>query len=448
MRKIALFLLILCAALIAESRAPDEIPGPILFQDEEEGAEGAEEEQEPQLPAPEDAAGGEVEDKVGNYKVTLPAGWVVESEPNEDPSAAYRMSITRVIADSDGVLARMEFWRFPGGSDTFSNMTAGEILDLIEKNAKFFEGYYGEGTTGLVTPEMDGGKTLGEADTGEAFEYRAIRPEEDAKIREAENLIRRGEKNVEVPEFKPIVVRGRLALISPYVYLVRWTSARSFADHEGLVAEAESILDSYSFFASGGKPTPLAFGKRDAWHLAAGNTFENAPKKAVKEKRFAKATGRKSYFQELTYKLEPGFASLDQKKIESLSANLLAVIYAQDADNNWVKIVVQNICIKEGTTGLIDIDQQVETWKTNWAGQAERTDIPRRGEKVRYGQAAGEGYKLLTGKIGGFKATFTGIVWQKKGWRNLVEIETRGRGWELYQKQISKVVKSFRFKDK
>ena len=41
MRRIALFLLILCAALVAESRAPDEQVGPLLFQDEESETEGA-----------------------------------------------------------------------------------------------------------------------------------------------------------------------------------------------------------------------------------------------------------------------------------------------------------------------------------------------------------------------------------------------------------------------
>ena len=96
----------------------------------------------------------------------------------------------------------------------------------------------------------------------------------------------------------------------------------------------------------------------------------------------------------------------------------------------------------------MSLDQQVESWKTNWSGKAERTDIPRKPQKVGYGQASGSGYKLLTGKIGGFRATFTGIVWQKKGWRNMVEIETRGRAWDRYEKQIVKVVKSFRFKDK
>ena len=447
MRKIALFLLIFCAALIAESRAPEEIPGPVRFQDEEEGAEGgAEEQEESALPPPEDVKGGEVEDKPGNFKVTLPAGWMVESEPPEDPANVYRMTIARMIDGSDAAIARMEFFRFQGGASAFSNMTAGEILDQIEKNAKFFEGYYGEGTTGMITPEMDGGKTLGDADTGEGFEYRAIRPEEDAKIREAEDLVRRGQKDVQIPEFKPVVVRGRLALVSPHVYLVRWTSARSLADHESLIAEAESILDSFSFFSSGGKPTPLGF-SGEGWNVTPKNTFENAPKKATKEKRFAKATGRKSYFLEVTYKQEPGFQSLDQKQIESISPNLACLIYSQDGGNNWVTIKVLVLCIKEGRAQM-SIPQQVESWKANWSGKAERTDITRKEQKVRLGQASGSGYKLLTGKIGGFPATFSGVVWEKKGWRHMLEIETRGKGWDLYEKQIMKVVKSLRFNAK
>jgi hypothetical protein len=385
----------------------------------------------------------EVVDQEGNYKLKLPPGWSVEREAPEDKDEWLRMVFARTLEDDDTSVCRVEMWRFTSGNATMFNVrTPSEVLeDLVMKGRRLFEPIYGEGSSGVIMPQTDEGVLLGGVAKSGAYEFRALTLEETEKVREAEALVARGEKGAKVPDWKPLVVRGRIALISPHVYCVRALFARSLSDHELLLAEYNALLDSLEFLQSEALPPPLAFAGERIGNTLDDPAFAKARKaRALHEEKGPRNTHRLQY----DFVVPPGFRYFDKKVGESISVVLLA----QDKRNNWVRIIIENVSAKrageEGKT-LGDKREIVATWKSNWESKARGNKMPRRSERFSLGRIPkGEGYKLLEGKVEKFQSTFTGLVSDKSSWRYIVTMETKGDGYKVFEDGITAFFKSIK----
>ena len=59
---------------------------------------------------------------------------------------------------------------------------------------------------------------------------------------------------------------------------------------------------------------------------------------------------------------------------------------------------------------------------------------------------SGKGYKMLEGKIENFPGTFTGVVFDKKGWHFVLEIGTRGDANKVFAKELKVFLKKLKYK--
>jgi hypothetical protein len=67
---------------------------------------------------------------------------------------------------------------------------------------------------------------------------------------------------------------------------------------------------------------------------------------------------------------------------------------------------------------------------------------------VRLGKVSGDGYRLVQGKVDGFRATYTGILEDSSGgWRVILEMETRGKFDTLYEERIEQFFKKLKWKN-
>jgi len=383
----------------------------------------------------------EARDELGNYKTKLPPGWEIErSAPTED-KVVRRMTFVR-NDDNGNFVARIEVFKF-GWRDpsVFHSGTVNDILETIRKE-NFFGGYYGEGSREVIRPEMDEGVALGAAEKAGEYVIRSKKMDEIAKIAEAETRVKRGEKGATVPKYMDFVIRGRIAMISPDVYITRATFRRSLADDPQVIAEFKAIHDNWEFLVTGARPQPLSIVGKDPGDT----TKDPAAAKARKEVVTFETRGRKTYRVEYKIVLPPGFLRSGGK-----GGDLAMRVYAQDSKNNWVEIVIVNANSKkaaEEKKNLAPAEQYAGTWKSNWTGKARGTKVPSKIQKFGLGRIKGKGYKLLAGKVASFPGTFSGVVSSKfpgKGWQTIVTVETRGE--PVFTEGIKKFFKSIKAKD-
>jgi len=382
-----------------------------------------------------------VEDKLGNYKLVMPAGWQqVRAAPVEE-ATALRTAFER--RDDNGNTAMLvEILRFEMRNAEIFKKSPGEIAELLI-DEHVFSGYFGANCEAMIKQSMrvDESNALGGADNSGSFVISSRTMQQIAETREAENKKAKGIKGVEVPDFKPTVVRGRVALISPHLYLVRTYIRPDVVDNAALFAEYNKLVDSFEFLSSGAKPPALVVGG-----TTYGDTMHD-PAYAKERKEEVKHTevGRKAYEMEVSVKLPPGFVLHDK----SLGASVSVVIVAQDENNRWFQLIMSHISHRAaGDQNKVAEDKNVrlESWKSNWESKA-RGKGAKRTTKFAIGQVRGEGYKDLEGEVNGWPATFTAVVGDKpSGWRTYVEIETRGGFGEKYEKEIKALLRGIKLK--
>jgi len=457
MRRLAYFLsLLLVTPLLvwAADRAPRD-DGPVAFQGIEIGGEGDEEpaedgkQAEPEkpdlnkieFPPPDDAPGTEYKNEDSNTSVTLPAGWTVGQEGG-DPDGIFRFSLERHVRGTDAVPAVITMWRYRGtNAAMFTSQTPGEVLEEIEKGG-LFEQWFGKDSAGRIQPDVNGGVYLGGLyEHSAGFTYRGIMPEETQKLREIEELIRRGDKNAKLPDYPDIVVHGRIGMLSPYVYLLISNTSRGFGDHPGLNAEITQIFDGFKFLQSEAIPPALNIAGESIGDTFADETLKKERKVSIPH------TGkqpRKTYEIEIQFKLPPGWSYVDDAS-KFGTDQISAIVYAQDANHNWIKITLQHVCFRESSMQN-SVEQDCESFKTNWQGRATRTDIPRDVEKVAIGGLRGKGYRELTGYIGEFPGRFQGLITDEGGWRHIITIDSIG-DFDVFKKDLKSWERSLRIRD-
>ena len=392
-----------------------------------------------------------VEDTLGNYKTKLPPGWEVTRAAPTTKDVDLRMGFVR--KDGDGnIVATVEVWRLQFRDSTiFHTGTPDAVVERLVQGYKFYRVFYGDGSHEIITAEVNEGVGFGGAEKTAEYVIRSKTMEEIAKIAAAETRVKRGEKGATVPKYLDLVVRGRVAMISPHVYVTRCSFRRSLADDAQIVAEYKSIHDNLEFLEVGAKPQPVMFGKDGKLVYQVGNTKDDpANAKARKEKTVYSTTGRKTYRMQVSYVLPPGFEDTLAKLKGKLSGLPTLLIVAQDKRNNWVRIQLSNGSHKkagEQTGGRLRLVNQVfEEWKSNWTGKARGTKFPKKIQKFSLGKVRGKGVKFAEGKVENFHGTFRGVVMDKSGWRTVLEVETLAKGDEVFADGIKTLIKSIKLK--
>ncbi|MHC4163074.1 MAG: hypothetical protein ACYSUM_13170 [Planctomycetota bacterium] len=411
------------------------------WKDEDEDSGEGEEEGSLDLAPDEDAKAETVEDKVGNFKLVLPAGWNVAHEPQDQPDVTLRLMAIRGTANSGDVM-RIEVWRYTSTRpETFTVDTPADFLQTLYDDNKWFEKFFGPGSAKSIRPDVDDSAELGGCEKSAGYVFSGITMQEEERITKAQKLRNRGDKTVEVPVYKPIVVRGRLALLSPNIYLVVGSFRRDIGDSDELVAEFNKILDSFKFYEEGEKPPPLRIGPDVIEDTTAAP--ENA--KARKGSLVHIAKGQKIYRLKIDFVVPPGF----QRMEKTLGPDASLMIVAQDKGNNWVKIFFahQNAnALGERQKKYPPKKQQYTEWKSNWESKARGVKMKAKPSKVSLGKVRGDGYAFVEGSVEKFRGTFTALLFDKSGWRTFIEMETRGQGDKVFEKSIKQFFKSLKFK--
>jgi hypothetical protein len=416
---------------------------------EEEESSGGEDKEAPAEEAPK----GEsivVEDKAGNFKVSVPAGWTLERTPQEDDGAGLRVVARRLAGEAE--VAVMEIHRIRVlRADFFEQNEAGDAVEkAINGELKLFDRFYGEDYSKIARPQIDPRSGLGKGAKTCGFEVRAIPLAEEAKIEEAKKLIQRGDTSVTVPEFKEFVVRGRLAMLSPYIYVTFVWTARSLSDDEKLLAEINAFHDSFEFAMAEGMPPAL-----ESDTAPFGNTLADpknaAERKATKVHEYKKGAKVAAALQ-FTYVLPPGFQEAERVKdpvtggVTAIGDQWAVQIVAQDGNNGWVWIKVLALSSKglPSNTGFEDKKKVFETWISNFESNARGAGkMPKKPEKIKIGSIDGDGCEL-EGKITGFTATELNMVTDMSGWRIQFEMKTRGTGSKTFAEGIKTFLKKFK----
>ena len=366
-------------------------------------------------------------DKPGNCKTTLPPGWVIRAAAPDNKDKQRRMRFSRLV-DGRAVVI-FEVWKVAlANASTFATGTPDDVLqNVFHKNGKFFEALYGKGSADVIHPQMDEGVGFGGAPKAGAYELRGITTDEMVRIAAAEQKVKKGIKGVKVPEFKPMVVRGRLAMLSPNVYLTRaWIPDRSLNEDPQLVAEIQKIHESFELLSMKAIPPPLEVMGRKVGNTVADPAFAKVRKDAVA----LEAQAYKRYLIEYEVTLPKGFVLI--KEGFGTPTSYAMIVYAQDGANNWVQIIITNSNAKkvsEEGKRLRSPEGEAETWRSNWSAKARGTKVPKKVQKFSLGKIRGKGFRDMVGKVDGFPGTFTGIVSDKfpgKSWRTRVSVETRG----------------------
>ncbi|MHC4547679.1 MAG: hypothetical protein ACYTEZ_02795 [Planctomycetota bacterium] len=460
MRRIALFLLTI--ALLAPARADDRTgrdpetgrafpPGADdRLQEGEEEEEGWQDEEgegeesgegSADVSAPEGIEPQKVQDKSGNYELTLAAGWEITREPQEVTQMADRLWATRRAGDGSDLMEIRVLRITSSRGETFTIDTPGDVLKWFTEQRRYFEQFFGEGSAKIIRPHVDESILLGDAEKSGQFEFRGIRVQEQIRIDKAMKMRNRGDKTVEVPVFKPVVVRGRIALLSPHIYIVVFHFRRDVADHPEVVAEYGKILDSWKFLVSEEIPPPLQFGPE---HIK-DTTADPANAKARKMSHLHIAKGIKVYKLSLNFVVPAGFRRIEK----GLGADASLVLVAQDKRNNWVQILMahQNAnALGERNYKFAPKKQKYMEWKSNWESKARGVKMRDKPKKFSLGKVRGEGYSFVEGTVEKFRGTFTGLLFDKSGWRTFIEMETRGEGEKVFEAEIKEFFKRLKIK--
>ncbi|MHC4938372.1 MAG: hypothetical protein ACYTHK_05335 [Planctomycetota bacterium] len=391
----------------------------------------------------EGSAAESVEDTEGNYKIKKPAGWdQIRAAPTEAKSVDRTAYLRR--SEDGGTVMYFDILRFEARDPSVFKQSPGEVIEDFAKRGLFTQ-FYGANSESMVMQSMriDESHRLGAADSTAGYEISSRTMQQIAETREAEKKKAKGIKGVEVPDFKPKVIRGRIALLSPHIYIVRCEFRADVAGNAKLKAEYDKFVESFEFLQSGAKPPKLTLGPENI-----GDTMSDpANKKTRKGKKVFRATGKKSYQVEISYKLPPGFIVIPKAINRSVTS---IYIVAQDSKNRWFKLELYHLhkqALAQKNQQPQEKDVEFESWKSNWESKARGKSI-KKTDKWTIGGVKFEGYKELEGDVEGWAGTFTAGLGDAKGWRHFIEIETRGGFAEEYKKQVKAVLKGIKLKPK
>jgi hypothetical protein len=392
-----------------------------------------------------------VEDKAGNFKLTILPGWVVDTMPADDEGDGLRMVVSRTTDRGDN-LAVIEIIRFRGlNSSLFLEQAADVLTNNLHADDGMFEQFYGEGTKKLIRPEIDARATLGRADNSCGYELRAIPLEEENKMREAQKLRDRGDTSVTVPEYKPLVIRGRIAMISPHIYIVRTRFARALSDQQELLTEYNAILDSWEFSSTEAKPPALTSDGVES----IGNTLADPANMEERKKSIVHEFTRGAKVEaalKIDFVLPPGFIEVGTVRDPasnigySVGENVPLLIAAQDGNNGWVFIAMTATSWKSlpSNTKFEDKKKVYAGWVSNFDSLARGAEgIKKKPAKIKVGNLSGDGAEF-EGKINKFHATEVHMVTDESGWRIQFDLRTRGDGAKTFEDGIKTFMRKFR----
>lgn len=443
---------------------------------EEEKEEGGGEEETPAEEG-EAAGGGEapkgeplvIEDKVGKFKVTLPPGWSIAQAPDGNEENAIRV-VAKRPGDDGTEVATFEIHRYRArNAELFASEEPGDVLlKVINEEVKLFEDAYGKESAASMRPEIDARSGLGGAEKACGYEVRGISLAEEAKVEDAKKLVARGDTSVTVPQFLPIVFRGRLAMISPYIFVTRAFFRRDLSDNEKLIEEHRQMVDSLEFTSMEAKPPPLDTGEKAKEEGKVNVTPLGDTRADPANKTDRKVTKLNEYKQgdkvvaalKLEYVLPPGFQEVvapkgvmdPEQKALYLGENLPLQVVAQDENNGWVWIRVTTRNLKslapaqgrQAGEKFEDKKTTFESWISNFESAALGAGkLPKKPVDVRVGNLTGDGCEL-EGKISKFRATQVNMVTIEGGWWIKFEMKTRGTGDKTFAGGIKTFLKKFK----
>jgi hypothetical protein len=391
-----------------------------------------------------------IEDKAGNFKVSLPPGWTLDRAPQEDDGAGLRVVARRVAGNADVAIFEIHRIRVLR-ADFFEQNEAGDAVEkAINGELKLFDRYYGQDYWKVARPQINTREKFGAVDKSCSYELRGLTLEEEAKIEEAKKLIQRGDTSVKVPEYKEIVIRGRLAMLSPFLYVTFARTARGLSDDEKLLAEFAAIHDSFELATTEGVPPAL---ESDTGPFA--NTLadpKNAEERKASRLHEYKKGAKVAAAIKFDFILPPGFQEAERVKdpagggIAAIGDPLAVQVVAQDGNNGWVWITVTAASAKSlpSNTSFQDKKKVFENWISNFESQARGAGkMPKKPEKIRIGTVDGDGCEL-EGRITGFTATEINMVTDMSGWRIQFELKTRGTGSRTFADGIKTFLKKFK----
>lgn len=383
-----------------------------------------------------------IDDPKGNVKLTLPPGWTVESPvPQGDADQGEGLRLVAARKDATGNNRAVLIFRRFGVNNpaVFTKHTPTTLLQ--EEKDLAFRIYFDEGSQYSVDPSD--GTPFGGLSEGTGSFVAAGHSADDVKqIREAEQQQKRGLK-VEIPKIPMKVIKGRVALFSPHIYIATVEFAKGYEDNPKLQAEVEQMLDSVAFLSTQAKPPALTVGQDEV-----GNTKDDPAlakdQKGIKVTKEASSAGKVQDTLNAEYTLPAGFKKIDSGHGEST----LAILAAQDADHRWVRIVVHALSHKAAAAEnkkLIEKQAQYLEWRSNTESAGRFKKIPEKPKSMSFAGISGDGGST-DGVVETFRASRTFILAEKSGWRYIVEVETRAGGDEVFKKGIDTFLKSFKIK--
>jgi hypothetical protein len=425
---------------------------------EEKKEEGSGEEEKPAGEEAKESGGEEapqepaivIEDKAGNFKVSVPPGWKLDRTPQEDDGVGLRLVARREAGGGDVAILEIHRIRVLR-ADFFEQNEAGDAVEkAINGELKLFDRYYGEDYYKVARPKIDTRQKFGGADKSCGYELRGLTLEEEAKIEEAKKLIQRGDTSVKVPEYKDIVIRGRLAMLSPFLYVTFVRTARGLSDDEKLVAEIDAFHGSFELATTEGMPPAL-----ESDTAPFGNTLadpQNAAERKGSRTHEYKKGAKVAAAIKFDYILPPGFQEAERVKdpanggVAAIGDTWAVQVVAQDGNNGWVwiKVLARSSKSLPSNTSFEDKKKVFENWISNFESQARGAGrMPKKPEKVKVGSLDGDGCEL-EGRITGFTATEVNMVTDMSGWRIQFELKTRGTGSKTFADGIKTFLKRFK----
>lgn len=361
----------------------------------------------------------------------------------EDEETPLRLALARAIDDGSDV-GKFEIWRFRAArADMFATDEPGDVvIKIINNEVKLFDGNFEDGAHKVLRIDIDARARLGSADKSCGYEIRGLRLSEEAQIEEAKKLINRGDTTVKVPDFPPTVVRGRLAMISPYIYVIRCYFRPGLGDDATLLDNYVKMADSLEFSSTEGKPPELEVGEQPLGNTLA-DPANKAERKRTKPHEYKKG-GKVAAELRIDYVLPPGFKDVekvvdaDAREVYVVNDERPILVAAQDENNGWVYISMVALSSKRlgSREKFKDKKELYDTWIHNFESLARGfKKAPKKPVDIKFGNLSGDGCELA-GKISEFSATETHMVTDEGGWRIEIVIKTRGTGAKTFAKQI------------
>ncbi len=399
--------------------------------------------QELDTAVPEGAVESEVVDTQGNARFKLPPGWSVREGPAERPSSTLRLVAVRKNA-AGREIAQMDLLRYRHSAGSFLGESAGTLLQSLCKDDGLLDFFYGRG----ASPRMDIDEAVRFGGVPQAAAYRVVDWTDDqlVAIRRLEDEKSRGARS-DVPKPPQRILHGRIALLSPYAYVVRaWFRCTQDGDNPVFLGELKAILDSFAFVDPKVKIAGL-----ETPEGSLGDTLSQAATATDRPDQMlirAFEVTRKdltvpSAVLKVEFVIPKGFLRPEEKEQDGDSERRLLLV-AQDAHQNHVTIVLRAGHLSEvvpsgakGVRSFPDKKAVFERWCSHWESTA-LGKLPREAKPMKLGGLGGHG-ATFEGTMADAPAGLTCAVADRWNWRIELAIQTRGE----VDKRIKQSIQTF-----